>query len=87
MPARISQIGETRMLLTANPDYWKRAMGAWQMEVASNDIQPVGRVFDLKSGARARLADRSDSMAIIEGEKYRSDWIEWSEVKSRIAAK
>jgi len=26
-------------------------------------------------------------MVIIEVDKYRSDWIEWSEVKARIAAK
>jgi hypothetical protein len=44
-------------------------------------------VFDLKSGARAKLVDSSGSMVNIEIDKYRSDWIEWSEVKARIAAK
>ena len=43
--------------------------------------------FDRKSGARAQLVDRSGSMVIVEVEEYRSDWIEWSEVKARIAAK
>jgi hypothetical protein len=44
-------------------------------------------IFDLKSGARTKLVDRSGSMVIIEIDKYRSDWIEWSEVKVRMAAK
>ncbi len=44
-------------------------------------------IFDLKSGLRAKLVDRSGSMVIIEIDKYRSDWIEWSAVKARIAAK
>ena len=47
----------------------------------------IESVFDLKSGLRAKLVDRSGSMVIIEIDKYRSDWIEWSEVKARIAAK
>ncbi len=57
----------------------------------TDEIPDYGRhiesVFDLKSGARAKLVDRSGSMVIIEIDKYRSDWIEWSEVKARIAAK
>jgi hypothetical protein len=57
------------------------------MQVAVDDIPPLYGVFDLKSGARAKLVDRSGSMVMIEVEKYRSDWIEWSEVKARIAAK
>jgi hypothetical protein len=57
------------------------------MQVAVDDIPPLYSVFDLKSGARAKLVDRSGSMVMIEVEKYRSDWIEWSEVKARIAAK
>jgi hypothetical protein len=61
-------------------------MGAGLMQVA-NDIPPVRSAFDLKSGARARLVDRSGLMVIIEVEKYRSAWIEWSEVKARIAVK
>jgi len=52
-----------------------------------DDIPTIGSVFDLKSGARAKLVDRSGSMVIVEIDKYRSDWIEWSEVKARIAAK
>jgi len=47
----------------------------------------IESVFDLKSGLRAKLVDRSGSMVIIEIDKYRSDWIEWSAVKARIAAK
>jgi hypothetical protein len=35
---------------------------------------------------RARLVDRSGSMVIVEVEGYRSDWIEWREVKGRIAS-
>jgi hypothetical protein len=57
------------------------------MQVAVDDIPPLYSVFDLKSGARAKLVDRSGSMVMSEVEKYRSDWIEWSEVKARIAAK
>ncbi len=57
------------------------------MQVAVDDIPPLYSVFDLKSGARAKLVDRSGSMVMIEVEKSRSDWIEWSEVKARIAAK
>jgi hypothetical protein len=52
---------------------------------APEEIPPLYTVFDLKSGARAKLADRSGSMVIIEVQKHRSDWIAWSEVKERIA--
>jgi hypothetical protein len=48
-------------------------------------IPTIDTIFDLKSGARAKLVDRSDTMVIIEVERYRSDWIDWSEVKPRIA--
>jgi hypothetical protein len=58
-----------------------------KMQVVGTDIPPIQTVFDLKSGVRAKLVDRSGSMVIIEVEKRRSDWIEWSEVKPRIAAK
>jgi hypothetical protein len=67
MPARISQIGETRMPPTANPDYWKRAVGAWQMQVASNDIQPVGSVFDLKSKNRPTQESRPSINSALYG--------------------
>jgi hypothetical protein len=50
------------------------------------DIPPIDTVLHLKSGARARLVDRSGSMVIVEVEKRRSDWIEWSEVRARIAS-
>jgi hypothetical protein len=70
-----------------NPDYWKRAIKqAEKTQIVSDDIPPVESVFELKSGVRAKLVDRSGSMVIVEVEKYRSDWTEWSEVKARIAA-
>jgi hypothetical protein len=47
-------------------------------------IRPLYSVFDLKSGAHAKLVDRSGPKVIIEVEKLRSDWIEWSEVEPRI---
>jgi len=55
-----------------NPQYWKRAMRqAEKMQIVGEDIPPVESVFDLKSGARAKLVDRSGSMVIVEVEKYR----------------
>jgi hypothetical protein len=67
-------------------DYWSRAlMLAEKMQVLADDIPPVKSVFELKSGARAKLVDRSGSMVIVEVEERRSDWIEWREVKARIA--
>lgn len=56
-------------------------------QVVGDDIPMIESVLDLKCGARTKLVDRSGSMVIIEIDKYRSDWIEWSEVKARIAAK
>jgi hypothetical protein len=70
-------------MIWVNPDYWKRVE---KMQIVGEDIPPVKSVFELKSGARAKLVDRSGSMVIVEVEAYRSDWIEWSEVKARIAA-
>jgi phage baseplate assembly protein gpV len=32
------------------------------------------------------LVDRSGSMVTVEVQQYRSDWIEWSELKARIGA-
>jgi hypothetical protein len=75
-------------MISRNMDYWNQAIKlAEKMEVICDDIPPVKSVFELKSGARARLVDRSGSMVIVEVEEHRSDWIEWSEVKARIAAK
>ena len=71
-------------MIWVNPDYWKLAE---KMQIVGEDIPPIKSVFDLKSGVRAKLVDRSGSMVIVEVEHYRSDWIEWSEVKARIAAK
>ena len=66
---------------------WNRALKlAEKMQIVADDIPPVKSVFDLKSGVRAQLLDRSGSMVIVEIEGYHSDWIEWSEVKARIAA-
>ena len=68
-----------------NPYYWKQAFE--KAQIVGDAIPPFGSIFDLKSGARAKLVDRSGSMVIIEVEKCRSNWIEWIEVKERIAAK
>ena len=73
-------------MIAINPDYFKRLVNAANTQVVGADIPPIKSVFDLKSGVRARLVDRSGSMVIVEVDEYRSDWIEWSEVKARIAA-
>ena len=74
-------------MIGLSPDYLRRAIElTGKMRIVGEDIPPVQSVFELKSGARARLVDRSGSMVIVEVEDYRSDWIEWSEVKARIAA-
>jgi hypothetical protein len=68
--------------------YWSRTVQEEEKtQFVGDDIPTIESVFDLKSGARAKLVDRSGSMVIIEIDKYRSEWIEWSEVKARIAAK
>jgi hypothetical protein len=75
-------------MIWLNPEYWNRASKlAEKMRIVGEDIPPIKSVFELKSGARATLVDRSGSMVIVEVEQSRSDWIEWSEVKARIAAK
>ena len=75
-------------MIWVNADYLNRAnIPTEKTEIVGDDIPPVKSVFDLKSGARAKLIDRSGSMVIVEVEEYRSDWIEWSDVKARIAAK
>ena len=63
-----------------------RLINGGNTQVADEDIPPIKSVFDLKSGVRAKLVDRSGLMVIVEVQDYRSDWIEWSEVKARIAA-
>ena len=74
-------------MIAISPDYFKRLVNAGNTQVVGNDIPPVESVFDLKSAVRAKLVDRSGSLVIVEVKEYRSDWIEWSEVKARIAAK
>ena len=75
-------------MIWVTPDYLKQAIElAGKMRIVGEDIPPIKSVFELKSGARAKLVDRSGSMVIVEVEDYRSDWIEWSEVKARIAEK
>jgi len=74
-------------MIAISPDYFKRLVNAANIQVVGADIRPITSVFDLKSGVRAKLVDRSGSMVIIEVEHYRSDWIEWREVKARIVAK
>jgi hypothetical protein len=73
-------------MIAISPDYFKRLVNAANTQVVGEDIPPIESFFDLKSGVRAKLADRSGSMVIVEVEHYRSDWIEWREVKARIAA-
>ena len=66
--------------------YWNRTViQDEKTQVVGDDIPRIESLFVLKSGARAKLVDRSGSMVIIEIDKYRSDWIEWSEVRARIA--
>jgi len=85
-PKTLKQRSEEEMI-GLSPDYLRRAIElTGKMRIVGEDIPPVQSVFELKSGARARLVDRSGSMVIVEVEDYRSDWIEWSEVKARIAA-
>jgi hypothetical protein len=67
-------------------DFWKRAVEQ-PKKTEIVDAIPVESIFELKSGAKAKLVYRNGSMVIIEVEKRRSDWIEWSEVDARIAAK
>jgi hypothetical protein len=75
-------------MIWVTPDYLKQAIElAGKMRIVGEDIPPIKSVFELKSGARAKLVDRSGSMVIVEVEDYRSDWIEWNEVKARIAAR
>ena len=74
-------------MIAISSDYFKRLINAANTQVVGEDIPPVKSVFDLKSGVRAKLVDRSGSMVIVEVEQYRSGWIEWSEVKARIATK
>jgi hypothetical protein len=73
-------------MIALSPDYIKR-LNAGNTQVVGEDIPHIKSVFHLKSGARAKLADRSGSMVIVEVQECRSDWIEWSKVKARIAAK
>jgi hypothetical protein len=74
-------------MIAISPDYFKRLVQGGKTRIVGEDIPPIKSVFDLKSGVRAMLVDRSGSMVIVGVEKYRSDWIEWNEVKARIAAK
>ena len=74
-------------MIALNPDYPKRLTYAGNTQVVGEDIPPIESVFDLKSGVRAKLVDRSGSMVIVEVQEYRSDWIEWSDVKARIVTK
>jgi hypothetical protein len=42
---------------------------AEKTQIVDEDVPPVQSVFDLKSGARAKLVDRSGSVVIVEVEK------------------
>ncbi|HXM13794.1 MAG TPA: hypothetical protein VN933_01055 [Candidatus Eremiobacteraceae bacterium] len=74
-------------MILLSPDYFRLLVNAGKIQVVGEDIPPIQSIFDLKSGVRAKLVDRSGSMVIVEVEGYRSSWIEWREVKERIAAK
>ena len=57
-------------MIWVNPDYLKQAIKQTEkMRIVGEDIPPIKSVFDLKSGARAKLVDRSGSMVIVEVEK------------------
>ena len=73
-------------MILLSPDYFRLLVNAGKIQVVGGDIPPIQSIFDLKSGVRAKLVDRSGSMVIVEVEGYRSSWIEWREVKERIAA-
>jgi hypothetical protein len=74
-------------MIALSPDCFRLLVNAGPLQVVGEDIPPIASIFDLKSGVRAELVDRSGSMVIVEVQGYRSSWIEWSEVKERIAAK
>jgi hypothetical protein len=74
-------------MIAISPDYFKRLVQGEKTRIVGDDIPPITSVFDLKSGVRAKLVDRRGSMVIVEVEHHRSDWIEWREIKERIAAK
>jgi hypothetical protein len=74
-------------MIAISPDYFKRLVQGEKARIVGDDIPPITSVFDLKSGVRAKLVDRRGSMVIVEVEHHRSDWIEWREIKERIAAK
>ncbi len=74
-------------MIAISPDYFKQLVNAANTQIVGDDIPPIESVFDLKSGVRAKLVDRSGSMVIVAVQDYRSDWIEWREVKARIAAR
>lgn len=74
-------------MIALSPEYLRQLTDAANSQVVGNDIPPLESFFDLKSGVRAKLVDRSGSMVIIQVQEYRSDWIEWREVKARVVAK
>ena len=59
---------------------------AAELQVVGQDIPAIHTVFNLKTGARAKLIDRGGSMVIVGVEKRPSDCVEWSGVKDRIAS-
>jgi hypothetical protein len=56
-------------MIAISPDYFRRLINAGHTQVVGEDIPPVKSVFDLKSGVRAKLVDRSGSMVIFEVER------------------
>ena len=68
----IHNFEEQMISLGINPDYRKQTIDlAARGQVVGDDIPMIESVFDLKSGLRAKLVDRSGSMVIIEIDKYR----------------
>jgi hypothetical protein len=62
-------LGEDEMI-SLNADYLKPVIDhAEKTQIVDEDVPPVQSVFDLKSGARAKLVDRSGSVVIVEVEK------------------
>ena len=78
-------LGEDEMI-SLNADYLKPVIDhAEKTQIVDEDVPPVQSVFDLKSGARAKLVDRSGSMVIVEVEKIplRLDRMERGQGKDR----
>src|SRR5580700_5968292 len=72
-------------MIALSSDYFKRLVNAANVQVADEDIPPIKSVFDLKSGVRAKLVDRSGLMVIVEVQRLplRLDRVERGQGKDR----